>query len=122
MHRLPRRFDAVGNRAVGHCPAKLFHLVLELVEGMDLRELHHRPVRLARLQERFLPVRVAQVDADRLEARDAHAFERGREVLHLEGEVVRAGAVPDPRTPAQTLVTVVSATGGVASFPLTITN
>ena len=35
---------------------------------------------------------------------------------------VRAGAVPDPRTPAQTLVTVISATGGVASFPLSITN
>lgn len=34
---------------------------------------------------------------------------------------VRAGAVPDPRSPAQTLVTVISATGGVASFPLTIT-
>jgi hypothetical protein len=34
---------------------------------------------------------------------------------------VRTGNVPDPRTPAQTLVTVISATGGVASFPLTIT-
>ena len=35
---------------------------------------------------------------------------------------VRAGRLPDPRTaPAQTLVTVISATGGVASFPLTIT-
>ncbi len=35
---------------------------------------------------------------------------------------VRAGAVSDPRSPAQTLVTVISGTGGVASFPLTITN
>ncbi len=34
---------------------------------------------------------------------------------------VRAGAQPDPRTPAQTLVTVISATGAVSSFPLTIT-
>ncbi len=34
---------------------------------------------------------------------------------------VRAGAVPDPRSPAQTVVTVISATGGVASFPLSIT-
>ena len=34
---------------------------------------------------------------------------------------IRAGAVPDPRSPAQTVVTVVSATGGVASFPLSIT-
>ena len=34
---------------------------------------------------------------------------------------IRAGAAPDPRSPAQTLVTVVSATGGVASFPLSIT-
>ncbi len=34
---------------------------------------------------------------------------------------IRAGALPDPRTPAQTLVTVISGTGGVASFPLTIT-
>ncbi len=34
---------------------------------------------------------------------------------------VRAGNLPDPRTPAQTLVTVISATGGVASFPLNIT-
>ncbi|MFL6169459.1 MAG: PKD domain-containing protein [Ornithinibacter sp.] len=34
---------------------------------------------------------------------------------------VRAGAAPDPRSPGQTLVTVVSGTGGVASFPLSIT-
>jgi hypothetical protein len=34
---------------------------------------------------------------------------------------VRAGALPDPRSPAQTLVTVISGTGGVASFPLIIT-
>lgn len=34
---------------------------------------------------------------------------------------VRAASQPDPRTPAQTLVTVVSATGGTASFPLLIT-
>jgi PKD repeat protein len=36
---------------------------------------------------------------------------------------IRAGNVPDPRTTptAQTLVTVVSATGGLASFPLSVT-
>jgi hypothetical protein len=34
---------------------------------------------------------------------------------------VRAANLPDPRSPAQTLVTVISATGGVASFPLSIT-
>ncbi len=34
---------------------------------------------------------------------------------------VRSAGVSDPRSPAQTLVTVISATGGVASFPLIVT-
>ena len=55
-----------------------------------LRELHDGAVRFARHQERFLPLRIGHVDVHGMEARAAHALERGREVGHLEREVMRA--------------------------------
>ena len=61
--------------------------------GWTSRELHHGAVRFAGLEERFLPARVAQVHADRLVARGAHALERGREVGDLERDVVLARTV-----------------------------
>ena len=61
--------------------------------GVHLRELHDRAVRFARLEERFLPVRVVEVDADGLEPGWLHACERRGEVRDLEREVMLAGPV-----------------------------
>ena len=46
------------------------------------------------MEERLLPIGVGEVDVDGAVAGAADAFERGGEVVDLEGEVVRAGAVP----------------------------
>ena len=51
-------------------------------------------MRFARQQERFLPLRVAEVDVHRPEAGAAQPLDRGGQVGHLEREVMRTGAVP----------------------------
>ena len=61
--------------------------------AVRLRELHDGAVRLARHQERLLPLGVGDVDVHGLEARAADALDRGREAGHLEREMVRARAV-----------------------------
>ena len=49
------------------------HLLARLRVTVRLRELHDRPVRFARHQERLFPLGIAHVDVDRMEACTAHA-------------------------------------------------
>ena len=60
---------------------------------VGLGELDDRAVRLARQQERFLPLRIGEVDVDGREPGRSEALDRREQVGHLEREVVRAGAV-----------------------------
>ncbi len=62
--------------------------------AVGLRELHHRPVRFARHEERFHPLRIGPVDVHRVKSGLAHPLEHRAEIGDLEREVVRTGAVP----------------------------
>src|SRR5262249_60162570 len=56
--------------------------------AVRLDELDDGPVRLARVEERLLPVRVRQVDVDRPVPGGAYALEGCAEIVHLERQVV----------------------------------
>ena len=73
-------------------------------------ELHHRPARLTRHQERLHPVRVGAVHPDRRAAGRGDPPECGVEVVDLEREVVRAVTV-EGEEPRQEVVP-----GGVPRF------
>ena len=69
-----------------------------------LRELHNHATRLGGVEERLLPRAVRHVDTDGVEPRVAHGVQRAREVGHLVGEVVRAGAVAVEVPPEEVVV------------------
>ena len=60
----------------------------DVVRLVRLGELDHGAVRLAWLEERLLPVRVAEVDADGVQTGGAAAVEHRLDVGHLERDVV----------------------------------
>src|ERR1700730_5204716 len=81
--------------AGGALPPRAVDLVRQRAPvPVGLGELHDGAVRLARVEERLLPIGVGQVDVDGAVAGAADTFERCGEVVDLEGEVVRTRAVP----------------------------